>query len=270
MTNSDALSVNTDFCRLCDAFLIGKDGITVTDTASLDSIASDLARDEGLRVQMGTSDPSIWPSLHRTWDILAGQVALDENNPSTRSLITSFAKFTRNLVAAVPSNQQNAFASEPSLRRILHTYSSWSATQDPQSYAATRMLVQTLSNMVTSNDSLMTRLWETYLNLPEEQVVFIRLLGSPDTRTILSLLVLLVNCVHESNHRQGLITETQVGARMCIAILDRMVTLYDAEDPSDEGKAFDYGYHLFAHLFDGGFTPKLCANLKVYVVFPPF
>lgn len=53
MTDSDAFSVNTNFCRFCDAFLIGKglkDGITtVTDTASLDSIANDLARDEDLR-----------------------------------------------------------------------------------------------------------------------------------------------------------------------------------------------------------------------------
>lgn len=24
-------------------------------------------------------------------------------------------------------------------------------------------------------------------------------------------------------------------------------------------------YHLFAHLFDGGFAPQLYANLKVYV-----
>lgn len=30
-------------------------------------------------------------------------------------------------------------------------------------------------------------------------------------------------------------------------------------------------YHLFAHLFDGGFAPKLYARLKMYVFFvPPF
>lgn len=28
-------------------------------------------------------------------------------------------------------------------------------------------------------------------------------------------------------------------------------------------------YHLFAHLFDGGFAPQLYANLKVYVRFLP-
>ena len=40
---------------------------------------------------------------------------------------------------------------------------------------------------------------------------------------------------------RGLIAETRVGARICITLLDRMVTLYDAEDSSDGGKAFDFG-----------------------------
>lgn len=35
------------------------------------------------------------------------------------------------------------------------------------------MAVQTLSNMVTTNDGLMTLLWETYMNLPEEQAIFV-------------------------------------------------------------------------------------------------
>ena len=122
--DSDAFSVNVSFCRFCDAFLIGKgeDGIT---TVTLDSIAGDLALDEGLRcvyamymekpliwdrVRMGANKPSIWPGLHQAWDALAlaAQVAFDEGNAPTRSLVISFARFTRNLVAAVPSNQQNA------------------------------------------------------------------------------------------------------------------------------------------------------------------
>ncbi|KIJ20811.1 hypothetical protein PAXINDRAFT_160284 [Paxillus involutus ATCC 200175] len=212
---------------------------------------------------MGADSPSIWPSLRQLWVFLAGQVESQEVDVSTQTLVTSLAKFTRNLVAGITTNQQNAFENEPSLRRVLYAHSSWLATQDPQSYAVTRMSVQTLSNMVTSNEALMSRLWDTYMNLPEEQVVLVRLLSSPDTRTILSLLVLMVNCIHESSQRRGLLAETRVGARVCVALLDRMVNLYDAEDSSDGGKAFDYGYHLFAHLFDGGFAPQLYANLKV-------
>jgi ataxin-10 len=57
---------------------------------------------------MGASNPPIWPGLHKAWETLAGQVARDEGDAPTRTLVMSFARFTRNLVAAVPSNQQNA------------------------------------------------------------------------------------------------------------------------------------------------------------------
>lgn len=40
--------------------------------------------------------------------------------------------------------------------------------------------------------------------------------------------------------KRELLVETQVGARLCIALLDRMVTLHDAEESSDGGEAFDY------------------------------
>ncbi|KIJ62027.1 hypothetical protein HYDPIDRAFT_30846 [Hydnomerulius pinastri MD-312] len=263
-TPGDASPVNASFCDLCDSFLNenGKESITSL-TRTLDNIANDLAQNEALRAQMGADSPSIWPSLRRLWDFLAELVTSHEDSVSTRTLVISISRFTRNLVAGVSANQQNAFENELSLRQILYFYSSWSANQDPGSYTVTRMAVQTLSNMVTSNESLMSRLWETYMGLSEEQVVIIRLLGSPDARTILSLLVLLVNCIHESSERRALLVTKRVGVRICITLLDRLVSLYDAEDSSDGAKAFDYGYHLFAHLFDGGFAPELYKNLKV-------
>lgn len=33
------------------------------------------------------------------------------------------------------------------------------------------MLTQALSNTVTANETLVARLWESYMNLPEDQVV---------------------------------------------------------------------------------------------------
>lgn len=57
---------------------------------------------------MGANKPSIWPGLHKAWETFARQVARDEGDAPTRSLVMSFARFTRNLVAAVPSNQQIA------------------------------------------------------------------------------------------------------------------------------------------------------------------
>ena len=37
--------------------------------------------------------------------------------------------------------------------------------------ATARILTQALSNTVTKNDPLVARLWESYMNLPEDQVV---------------------------------------------------------------------------------------------------
>jgi len=77
---------------------------------------------------------------------------------------------------------------EPELRRLLHYYTSWSSMQDdegtspsftpnaglnryPTASFTARLLTQALSNLVTGNDQLISNLWETYLNLPEDQVV---------------------------------------------------------------------------------------------------
>ncbi len=39
-----------------------------------------------------------------------------------------------------------------------------------------RLLTQALSNIVTGRDDLIDQLWETYLNLPEDQVVIVYVL----------------------------------------------------------------------------------------------
>ncbi|KAI6044247.1 spinocerebellar ataxia type 10 protein domain-containing protein [Pisolithus marmoratus] len=195
--------------------------------------------------------------------MLADKVAACQDDELIRTVVISTSRFTRNLVAGVAENQENAFENEPELRRTLYTYSSWTASQDPGTFPVIRMVVQTLSNMVTTNENLMTCLWKIYMNLPEEQAVFVRVLSLPDPRTILSLLVLLVNCIYDNSARQALLVRTRNGVRICIALLDRMTDLHDAEESSDAGKAFDYGYHLFSLLFGGGFAPDLFGNLKV-------
>jgi len=40
-----------------------------------------------------------------------------------------------------------------------------------------RFLIQALSNLVTGHEELMNNLWETYLNLPEDQVVIMCVLN---------------------------------------------------------------------------------------------
>jgi hypothetical protein len=68
----------------------------------LDEIADDLGKDIHVRQQMGQATPSVWPGLNNLWK------SIDARNPACRDLIASLAKFTRNLVAAVPENQTKA------------------------------------------------------------------------------------------------------------------------------------------------------------------
>lgn len=42
-----------------------------------------------------------------------------------------------------------------------------------------RLLTQALSNIVTSNQNLVAALWETYLSLPEDQVVLMYVRRTP-------------------------------------------------------------------------------------------
>lgn len=264
MSATEEDSINIRFHNLCTGLLTWESEEAISRLSRvLEGVAIDLARDEGLRTAVGVGQPTIWPNLRSLWLMLAEKVATHRDDEPTRAVVINTSRFTRNLVAGVANNQENAFENEPELRQILHIYSSWTASQNPGSPPVVRMVVQTLSNMVTTNEGLMSRLWQTHMDLPEEQAVFVRVLSLPDPRAILSLLVLLVNCVYDSSSRQALLVERRIGVRLCITLLDRMTDLHDAEESSDAGRAFDYGYHLFSHLFSGGFAPDLFGNLKV-------
>ena len=81
---------------------------------------------------------------------------------------------------------------EPAIRELTRYYTSYTVFQNPKcqfhslfharyfvymgtlyllAFSATRMLAQTLSNLVTANEDLLNRLWDSYLSLPEEQLV---------------------------------------------------------------------------------------------------
>ncbi|KIM82958.1 hypothetical protein PILCRDRAFT_69997 [Piloderma croceum F 1598] len=217
---------------------------------------------------MGKVEPPIWPELQKLWHTIAetqisSRPSWDGNEESLRQFTVNLATFTRNVVAGVPHSQKQVYEIEPEIRRLLHFHTSWSSTQDNQSFKVTRALVQALSNIVTANDALISKLWELYINLPEEQVILIRLLASPDASTVLSVLVFMVNCLNENEQRSRMLCTTPVGARVCITLLDRMVTLFDAVEPSDGAKAFDIGYNLFTRLFDRRLAPELYSNLSI-------
>lgn len=239
---------------------------------------------------MGSQDLSLWDDLRKLWrDLVRAQLTFwdgyddedseaetQDNSPTIATtkktknqnhtlcqLCTSLARFTRNIVAGVPANQNKAYENEPEMRRLLHYYTSWTSVQDQEATFAARLLTQALSNLVTGNDRLMSKLWETYLNLPEDQVVIIRLLSSTDTRITLAVFTLIENCIHGSEARTKMLTRTPIGARICVCLLDSMVKLYDAEETSEGGLAFDVGYHIFTRTLEVGLVTELYNKLSI-------
>jgi ataxin-10 len=57
----------------------------------------------------------------------------------------------------------------------------------PVAIATARLLTQALSNTVTSNQNLVAALWETYLSLPEDQVILMYV-SRPSSEVYLSCL----------------------------------------------------------------------------------
>ncbi|KAH0582940.1 Ataxin-10 [Termitomyces sp. J132] len=259
----------------CTKFDITSSPSVIQLVTNLEHIAQALAQDEEARVTLG-ADASLWSDLGKLWrDLTRAQLTFwdvdDEETDLTsnkdedlRTVCGSLAKFTRNLVAGVPENQARAYENEPDMRRLLHYHTSWSAMEaDTEAVSVSRVLTQAISNMVTTNEALMSKLWETYLNLPEDQVVLIRLLSSPDPRTVLTVFIFILNCIHGSRLRSTMLTRTAVGTRVCVSLLDDMLKLYEAEESSVGSQAFDVGYDIMTQLIEQGLVPDLYGKFRI-------
>ncbi|KAL6304512.1 spinocerebellar ataxia type 10 protein domain-containing protein, partial [Sparassis latifolia] len=210
-------------------------------------------------------DSSIWPTLRYLWvqtvDAYEGVGPVDEQQSAL--LCLSVARFTRNLSAGVPSNQERAFDNEPAIRKLVHRYTSFSVMQDPKSFEITRMLVQTLSNIVTTNEALSQRLWSIYTQLPQKDSILIRLCASPDAKTVSTTFVLILNLIHNSQERAEMLITSATGPRICISLLDCILSLFDAEESTHHSQAFDVGYQILVRLFKAGLVKKLYMRIAV-------
>ncbi|KAJ7050514.1 spinocerebellar ataxia type 10 protein domain-containing protein [Mycena amicta] len=266
------------FALLPIAFDINSHATVSSLAATLEPITAQLAQSKPLRFRLG-EDEILWSDLRKLWrDLSRAQLTFWDNDDSDddeavehekqkqyalRMLSASLARFTRNLVAGVPRNQSQAFENEPYIRRLVHYYTSWSFLQDNEALLVARVLSQALANLVSGNDILASKLWGCYLNLPEDQVVLIRLLASPDPRTLIAALILILSCIDGSRTRMWMLTRTVIGVRIYIFLLDSMVKLYDADESTDEARAFDIGYEIFSRIMGVDLVPSLFSRLSV-------
>ncbi|KAF7356869.1 Ataxin-10-like protein [Mycena venus] len=266
------------FTAACATFDITSHENVTSVAAILEPITAKLAQSKIQREQLGQND-ALWADLRKLWHALSrAQLTFWDNEDSDdetdsqaektrqqglRALCANVARFTRNLVAGVPRNQKRAFENEPAIRLLLHYYTSWSFVQDEEAILVARVLSQALANLVTGNDVVVSTLWTTYMNLPEDQVVLIRLLASSDPRTLVAALVLILNCIDGSRTRIKMLTRTVTGVRICISLLDSMVQLYDADDASEGARAFDLGYEIFSRIMAADLVPSLFNRLSM-------
>ncbi|KAJ7035643.1 spinocerebellar ataxia type 10 protein domain-containing protein [Mycena alexandri] len=263
------------FTQACAAFDVNSQSDVASLATLLEPITAKLAQSKSQRERLGEND-ELWTDLRKLWrDLSRAQLTFWDNDDSgdegdddaekikqhnLKNLSASLARFTRNLVAGIPRNQKKAFENEPSIRRLLHYYTSWSFMEDEE---MARILAQTLSNIVAGNDLVVATLWNTYMNLPEDQVVLIRLLSSADPRTLLAVLILILNCIDGSRTRIKMLTRTETGVRICISLLDSMVQLYDADDATEGARAFDIGYEIFSRIMAVDLVPSLFNRLSM-------
>ncbi|KAI0041053.1 hypothetical protein FA95DRAFT_1501960, partial [Auriscalpium vulgare] len=220
----------------------------------------------GHRIETGNATPALWPPLHRLWaDLVLAQANMPDtaDEPALRALILSLGKLTRNLAADVASNQNRVFAVEPHIRNLVRVYTAWTRENDAASYTVTRMLTQALSNIVTGNNDLQRKLWADYMALPEEQSILIRLLASPDTQTVISVLVLCINCIRGDAQRGLLLCTTTTGVRLCVSLLDTLEKYLDFPESDDEGKVFELGYAVMCALFEQGHFAELFRRMSM-------
>ncbi|KAF7294489.1 Ataxin-10-like protein [Mycena kentingensis (nom. inval.)] len=262
---------------------------------TLEPVTTQLAQNKSLRERLGNDD-TLWNHLQKLWhDLSRAQLTFwdnddsdDEDNAaeqekqkqaSLRMLSASLARFTRNLVAGVPHNQAKAFETEPSIRRLLHYYTSWSFLEDPEGRHCPEEPADLKPRQPFLLAAFYLRRWqilslETMRSSPNSGAhtcVFqrikscscARLLASPDPRTLLAALILILNCVEGSRPRIKMLTRTVIGVRICICLLDNMVKLYEAEEGTDEARAFDIGYTIFSKIMGVDLVPSLFNRLEV-------
>ncbi|THH13448.1 hypothetical protein EW146_g6774 [Bondarzewia mesenterica] len=216
---------NQQHLRLVEAFASfhpSKSASYTSLSTILDNVSGVLASDRNLRVHLGIKEPPIWPPLIQAWsDVVHAQSFAETEDPQSdgaglRALILSLGRLTRNVAAGVPHNQRNAFPAEPHIRQLIRHYTSWTLEREETSFPINRILIQAISNIVTSNDDLQSQLWQAYMALPEERSILIA-------------------------ERAGAFGTTTAGARLCIPLLDHLEIFLDSPEATEEAKVFEVG-----------------------------
>ncbi|KZT55255.1 hypothetical protein CALCODRAFT_518866 [Calocera cornea HHB12733] len=233
-----------------------KDNRIATGDALL-TFARKLATSAGERSALA-SQQAFWAGLNRNWELLATTFQPEQDDEYEHYLL-GLLRVTRNAVAGESANQDHAYVSEPHIRRILQQLTAGVWLTDDTYNLHVQGLTQLLSNVITANDALAQRLWETYAALPGESSPILRLLYSRDIKTIIPTFVLVLNCTIDSAPRMQLMTES----RTTLPLLDWIDRATELGEEGDEGTVFQLGYTIFSNAFKLDLFDHLFVSLSI-------
>ncbi|KAG9302289.1 hypothetical protein G9A89_008780 [Geosiphon pyriformis] len=157
-----------------------------------------------------------------------------------------FIRLLRNLVAMIPENQDRSLY-DLNINFFVELV-----------VAILRSGSQALSNILTANSFIQGKLWEEYMADCESGNILCILVSSGDDETLLSTLVLIYQCIHESEERSKFLVESKVGLRLLKILLNEAEKRIEDE----KSKCFELIYSVISRLIDINLFPSLFKALN--------
>ncbi|CAG8590089.1 6698_t:CDS:10 [Diversispora eburnea] len=167
----------------------------------------------------------------------------------------------KNIVAAITENQNKALEQEWNkfIEQILwHFFLKYRQENDNTEFniSILRSGTQALSNMITGNTFTQECVWVDFMNRNESNDLLSTLARYGDNGTLTSCLVLVHNCIFESDTRRALVCSGS-GNRLLKFLLDKTETLLEDEN-------FELIYTIVSRLIDFDLFPTLYDSLNTY------
>ncbi|KAG2185195.1 hypothetical protein INT44_001985 [Umbelopsis vinacea] len=216
----------------------------------LEKCATQVIRDPSLRSELGSYTP-FWQQTCQCLDNLRDELAQDQDDETIRALLVDNLRLARNIVANDAINQATAVAS--GISSHIENMLAWCLLENiPENRPVTRMGVQALCNMVTGNPKQQSILWTVWMNDSGYSALFTKMLLTSDHVTLMSTLVLMLNCIRNDSDRCRMLIESQTGKVILNCLLKNAELVLDDQNTQN----FELIFAIFEQLVENGLFSK--------------
>ncbi|RIA84548.1 spinocerebellar ataxia type 10 protein domain-containing protein [Glomus cerebriforme] len=190
-----------------------------------------------------------WIIITKLWEKTSENLLKEEL--SVLPIILELVQLFRNIVAAVSGNQNQALEhkwNEITEKILWYSILKFNIEADNKFVPILRFGSQALSNVITGNIDTQELVWSDFINRNESNDILTALVKCEDSVVLTSVLVLVYNCIYESEFRSKTLIESRSGIRFLILLLERAEALL--EDESSQN--FELIYALISRLIDLG------------------